>query len=213
MAGTVETEGGKSRRDVLKGLGATAAGVVASGVLSAEKAHADHGVINARSEDPNRPAVHAENAGFPGAAAGESVAVLGAGFTAVDGLGGIGVRGVTRAPDGAGVHAGAVGEGSNAPALRVEGDAQFSTARSGVIPAGQDSVFVSQPHLPGNHITVTLRGDPGGVNSGGQLPPFVVWVENVSGFPPPPGGNGFIVHLSRKVRKDTPFTYLLVKLG
>jgi hypothetical protein len=62
MAGRVGSEEGKSRRDVLRALGAAAAGVVAGGVLKAEEAQAGHGSVNAVSNSL-APAIHAENTG------------------------------------------------------------------------------------------------------------------------------------------------------
>jgi hypothetical protein len=60
MAGTVEPIEGKSRRDLLKALGAAAAGAVAGGVLKVDKAQADHGTLNATS-DTDIPAIHGDN--------------------------------------------------------------------------------------------------------------------------------------------------------
>ena len=60
MEGAMGPEEGKSRREVLKALGAAAAGAVAVGVLNVEEAEAGHGIINA-SSDSDRPAIHAEH--------------------------------------------------------------------------------------------------------------------------------------------------------
>jgi hypothetical protein len=59
--GVVDAEG-KSRRDVLRGLAAAAAGALAGGVVSADKAEAGHGTLNAVSNSSN-PAIHAESTG------------------------------------------------------------------------------------------------------------------------------------------------------
>lgn len=60
----VATDEGKTRRDLLKAIGAAAAGAVAGGVLGAERAEASHGIINATSNEESRPAIHAENTDF-----------------------------------------------------------------------------------------------------------------------------------------------------
>lgn len=60
MGRTIEAEEGRSRRDVLKALGATAAGAVAGSVLSANESKAGHGTVNAVS-DTFSPAIHGEN--------------------------------------------------------------------------------------------------------------------------------------------------------
>lgn len=63
MAGAEETAEGRSRRDLLKALGAAAAGAVAASVINSEKAEATHGNLNVVS-DTEKPAIHAENRGF-----------------------------------------------------------------------------------------------------------------------------------------------------
>jgi hypothetical protein len=86
--GSVAIEEGKSRRDVLKALGAAAAGAVAGGVLKPDSARADHGVINATSTDNTRPAVHAKHV-----AGGTAIEASSFDGTAVDASGGpIGVK-------------------------------------------------------------------------------------------------------------------------
>jgi hypothetical protein len=88
--------------------------------------------------------------------------------------------------------------------LQVDGAAKFSTAGSGTIPTNQDSVSVNQIKTTEfSHVTVTLTGDPGQAGSLPGFKPVVVWVERQP-------GTGFIVHMSKPVRVDTPFTYLVV---
>jgi hypothetical protein len=90
-------------------------------------------------------------------------------------------------------------------ALEVQGPAKFSTAGSGTILASQDSLFVDYRAVTAqSHITVTLTGNPGVPTSG--LPPVVLWVERRLG-----DKAGFVVHMTRKVGVDTPFTYLVVE--
>lgn len=263
MKGNVESQEGRSRRDLLKAFGAAAAGAVAGGVLNAEGAEAGHGIINA-SSDSDRPAIHAEhtNGEIVGGVAIEARAdpdygtairvtsadtgvdidvygsgikarcvefdcirgfsaletgVRGIGVTGVAGNGtevgvfgfggdprvtpGIGVRGLTQS--GVGVEAEALED--NATALRVLGSAQFSTAGSGTIAAGQDSASVTNATVTAlSHITVTLTGDPGQASSSPGAKPVVAWVERQP-------GTGFVVHMSRPVRFATPFTYLIVE--
>jgi hypothetical protein len=286
MAGADVSEGGKSRREVLKAVGAAAAGALAGGVLKADSAEAGHGVINASSNDPAKPAIHAEHTYSDGGAAIEARAsngtgllvtdaffgadiaayqngllvrcvesdcirahsdsdtgVRGTGVTGVIGHGtdvgvvgstswtkGVGVVGVTKEgisvlgevggrsnPRGVAVQGNAGGESSvgvlayaamdTATALQVQGRAQFSTASSGMIPAGQDSGAVSNPLVTvQSHVTVTLTGDPGQASSTPGTKPVVVWVERQP-------GTGFVVHLSRAVRMATQFTYLIVEPG
>lgn len=281
MAGTVEADEGKSRRDVLRALGAAAAGVVAGGVLKADEAEASHGVINATSNS-ERPAIHAENTGggpaavlaqsgpgpgptlvidggeFDGvrvnglgrgiqlftmetavwaestdhaavaAFSGDTTAITADGaFAGMSALGdefgvigrsrdrfgptGAGVEGSAlsgrgvRGISGTGVGVQAVAGSDAATALQVEGKAMFSTAGSGTIAAGEDSVVLTNPAVTGvSHITVTLTGDPGQASSAPGSKPVVVWVERQPGA-------GFVVHLSRPVRFATPFTYLIVE--
>src|SRR5918996_582571 len=89
MKGNVESQEGKSRRDLLKTLGAAAAGAVAGGVLSAEEAQAGHGTLNAVS-DTDSPAVHGENVvAGPGVegTSNEGPGVLGRGDVGVSAVG------------------------------------------------------------------------------------------------------------------------------
>jgi hypothetical protein len=201
--GTVETKTGRSRRDVLRGLAAAAAGAIAGGVLSTEKAEADHGTLNAASST-SAPAIHGANtsngAGVQGSSdSGDGVQGLSGSGDGVEGFSsfGIGVFGFSS------IAVGVLAEGPTA--LRVLGNADFSTAGSGTIPANQDSVFVGAPFVTAlSHVTVTLTGDPGQASSQPGFKPVVVWVERQP-------GTGFVVHMSRPVRVDTPFTYVVVE--
>jgi hypothetical protein len=66
-------------------------------------------------------------------------------------------------------------------------------------------VFVESSFVrPVSHVTVTLTGDPGQAGSAPGFKPVVVWVERQP-------GTGFVVHMSRPVRVNTPFTYLVVE--
>jgi hypothetical protein len=115
---------------------------------------------------------------------------------------GDGVVGYTS-ENGAGVRAVALYSSSTATALHVEGVAKFSTAGSGTIGSRQDSGFIPNSRVTAlSHITVTLTADPGTASTGG--PAVVVWVERQP-------GSGFLVHLSRRVARDTSFTYLIVE--
>lgn len=210
--GTANPEG-RSRRDVLRGLAAAAAGAVAGGVLSAEKAEAGHANNNFISFDEMIPAVHAENPSAYGTAIQvESTGLLGTGViasspsgTAVTGESldnGRGVLGFSARGVGVQAHS------SQGTALYVLGKAQFSSVGSGSIPANQASVFVSASLTTAlSHVTVTLTGDPGQAGSAPGLKPVVVWVERMPTAMPP----GFTVHMSKPVRVDTPFTYLIVE--
>jgi hypothetical protein len=247
--GMVDAEG-RSRREVIRGLAAAAAGAIAAGVLSADKAEAGHGTLNAVSNSFDNPAIHGENtAGGPavegtrngarGVLGGPSAGVEGSSFNigvrgdtpsgfAVLGASesGIGVRGesdsnigVEGVSDGVGVRGfsrdgiavdgwtfngtGVLARGPTA--LDVRGSAKFSTAASATILANQDSAFVSAPFVTAlSHVTVTLTGDPGQAASQPGFKPVVVWVERQP-------GTGFVVHMSRPVRVDTPFTFLVVE--
>jgi hypothetical protein len=217
--GTVDAEG-RSRRDVLRGLAAAAAGAIAGGVLSTEKAEASHGSLNAVSNSFPTPAIHGDNTaggtGVEGTGGNAGVRGIGAdtgvrgdgGFAGVWGDGGSnGVRGESDygtgvlglSSTGTGVYA------QGDPGLQVSGNAKFSTAGSGIIPANQDSVIVSAYFVTAlSHVTVTLTGDPGQAGSAPGFKPVVVWVERQP-------GTGFVVHMARPVRVDTPFTFLVVE--
>lgn len=85
------------------------------------------------------------------------------------------------------------------PALDVLGAAPFATAGAGVIAAHQKEAAVANPAVTAqSHVTVTLTDDPGGG--------AVEWVERQAGV-------GFVVHLTRKVKGETGFTYLVVEPG
>jgi hypothetical protein len=119
--------------------------------------------------------------------------------TGVEGRGFFGVSGVGDESAGVGVFASSL----NGRALVVAGTAQFLTAESGTIPAGQDSVFVFNRRVTGkSHITVTFIGSPGIPLAG--FPIVILWVERQP-------GNGFVIHLTRKTGQETPFTYLIVE--
>lgn len=64
MLDAVKFGKGNSRRDVLRALGAAAAGAATAGLLRADEAEASHGIINATSNEEIRPALHAENTAF-----------------------------------------------------------------------------------------------------------------------------------------------------
>lgn len=86
-------------------------------------------------------------------------------------------------------------------ALDVVGKARFSTAGSGTVLAGQESVLVTDAAATADsHIMVTLVGDPGARS--------VRWVSRTAG--------AFTVHLTSapaNKRPATPFTYLIVEPG
>ena len=85
-------------------------------------------------------------------------------------------------------------------ALQVQGKAKFSTAGSGVVPAGQASVFVADPDVTNeSHISVTLVTNP--------VWRLLMWVERDP-------GDGFTVHLTpapTSRRLETHFTYLITE--
>jgi hypothetical protein len=100
---------------------------------------------------------------------------------------------------------GVLASSNDGDALRVDGRARFTTARSGVIPLGQDKTFVSNSAVTSeSHITATLTGSPGSVVTG--FPAVIQWLERRPGL-------GFVIHLTRKVGQATPFTYLIVEPG
>lgn len=112
---------------------------------------------------------------------------------------GIGVNG--NSDSGVGGHF----SSNSGTALAVEGKAVFSTVGSAVIPAFQDSGFVSNQAVTGeSHISATLAGNPGPVITG--FPAVIQWVERRPGL-------GFVLHLTRRVGQVTPFTYLIVEPG
>lgn len=237
--GSSEQEGSRSRRHILKALGAAVAGGLAGAVMSPKQALA-HGGFH---QDFNGvdPAIHGNNlnggpgvegtsatgAGVRGEGAvgvigeGASVGLSGQGSTGVVGEGFVGVEahgtssGVfALSEDGRAVHgqtSTGVGLSALSPstgtgvALLVRGKAKFSTAGSGVIPRGEDSGEIQSLSItPESHITVTFTGNPGVPLAG--FPVSVLWVER---FP----GLKAIIHLTRSVGRDTPFTYLIVDPG
>lgn len=86
-------------------------------------------------------------------------------------------------------------------ALNVRGKARFSTGGSGVVPTGQNSVFVADVDVTEeSHISVTLASNPGSR--------VVSWVER------DPDAGGFTVHMSSaspNKRPETLFTYLVTE--
>jgi hypothetical protein len=232
-AAAADPDTDRSRRALLKGLGVAAAGVVVGGVLTPEEAEA-HGTLHQESNNGD-PAIHGNNTDGGAGVEGTSSQAAGVhgtgGFWGVVGVGnGIGVEGRTVGGGGTGVvgsgfggvegrsdssgtgvwgrSATGVGVEASCPsgiALNVIGPARFSTAGAGIIPAQQNSIFVSNPAITAvSHITMTLTGNPGAVASG--IPAVVVWVERQP-------GTGFVARLSRKVTNATPFTYLIVEPG
>lgn len=240
MEKTVESEDRKSRRDVLKALGAAAAGTAAGSVLSAKEAQASHGTLNASSATGN-PAIHGDNTadgegvvgtsssgiGVRGNSDAGTAGVRGSGHIGVEGLGntaGVSGQGNFRGVQGTGTFVGVSGQGdqigaegfslsgigvfastTSGIALQVQGQAKFSTAGSGTILVNDDSASVSNVAVTASsHITVTLTGDPGQAGSAPGFKPVVVWVERDP-------GTGFTIHLSKPVRVNTPFTYLILE--
>ena len=88
----------------------------------------------------------------------------------------------------------------NGLALRVLGQAEFSNAGEGVIPAFRSS---SGPVTPPNglpavcNVLVTLTSDPGYFN-------FVRWIEIARGH--------FTVHLTARTPRDVTFRYLVIQI-
>jgi hypothetical protein len=169
---------------------------------------------------------HSGGGAISAAAHGDVHAVEGIAYPDESGPG-FGVRGISSLPDGfgdgpgVGVH-GQSGTGvgvlgttatgievearsDQGIALVVNGMAVFSTAGGSTIPLGQSSMFVSDSAVTDeSHITATLTGSPGSFVSG--FPPVIQWLERQP-------GQGFVIHLTRKVGQATPFTYLIVEPG
>lgn len=86
-------------------------------------------------------------------------------------------------------------------ALNVRGKARFSTGGSGVVPTGQNSVFVADVDVTeDSHISVTVVSDPGSR--------VFSWVKR------DPDAGGFTVHMpsaSPNKRPETHFTYLVTE--
>jgi hypothetical protein len=149
MAGGVEHEEGKSRREILKTLGAAAAGAVAGGVLRSDEAQAGHGVINATSNSVDKPAIHAENT----AEFGPGVVidtVLGTGLR-VNGSPGISASGGERSAIIAG---GGDGHGVEAYAIETSAVSGRSEQYQGIDGEGQDGVTGRSLEIygPGNGV-------------------------------------------------------------
>jgi hypothetical protein len=136
MEGAIKSDEGRSRRDVLRALGAAAAGAVAGGVLKAEQAEASHGVINAFS-DSDKPAIHAENSSGLGPAI-EATADYGTGVVVRAGSYGA----VIRSFDETAVDAFSEnGRAVSAEAIETSAIFGHSTQYAGVEGSGEDGVI------------------------------------------------------------------------
>jgi len=138
--------------------------------------------------------------------AGESDVGVGVAGNSPNGVGVVGsTSGDEEAPGtGVGVKASAqLGSGLGGPsdgtALQVLGRAAFTSVGSGVVPAGESSVTIEDPHATeSSHISVTLASDPGQRE--------VRWVERDAG--------SFTVHLTpapRARRPETDLTYTILE--
>jgi hypothetical protein len=158
------------------------------------------GVMGDITSDTGTGVLGVNNGSGPGVKGlSDGTAVRGEGAVGVSGFSSTGVGVLGEADNGIGVYA----SSNSFIALYVQGPATFSTAGSGVIPAGQNSAFVANPAVTSqSHVTVTLTGNP--VGSGLSLPPVVQWVERQPGA-------GFVVHLISRVGAATPLTYLIVE--
>jgi hypothetical protein len=88
-------------------------------------------------------------------------------------------------------------------ALRLGGKVRLSTVSHGTIPAGSDSVTVPHGHVTADsHISITFTSDPGNAS--------VSWISRVAAGPLGVGGS-FTVHLDRRIRNDTTFTYSILE--
>lgn len=241
MARAIESEQGTSRRDVLKALGAAAAGAVAGGVLKAENVEAGHGTINGTGDGQFRPGVHGFNPD-PG-----GVGVEGSSLTDGFGMWGRGYIGV----QGTGSSAGIWGNVSNAYGTGVLGESDkgvgvegYSHGAAGVLGGarGLDAVGVKAEDFHGYGTALQVEGPAkfetaaAGNIPAGQDRAFVSnrsvtdlshVTVTLTGDPgqasSAPGsgavpvwverrsGTGFVVHMSRPVRFATPFTYLIVE--
>jgi hypothetical protein len=241
MAGAGEFAEGKSRRDLLKTLGAAAAGAVAGGVLKAENAEAGHGTVNGTGDGQFRPGVHGFNPD-PG-----GVGVEGSSLTDGFGMWGRGYIGV----QGTGSSAGIWGNVSNAYGTGVLGESDkgvgvegYGHEGAGVVGGarGVDAVGVKAEDFHGYGIALQVEGPArfetaaAGTIPAGQESAFVsnrsvTGLSHVTitltGDPgqasSAPGskpvvawverqpGTGIVVHMSRAVRFATPFTYLIVE--
>lgn len=231
------TEEGKSRRDVLKALGAAAAGAVAGGVLMGEQAEASHGSLNATSDNEFRPAVHGENT-FP-----FGVAIVGSALpygTGVSGRGGVGVyafgtqtgvyveshdfglivnglgdgvgRGVSVENANVGVRAVGQEVGVEAITFSSTGAALRVRGKASFSTAGKGTILADRDSASVSDTDVTALSHvtvtlTGDPGQASSAPGSKPVVVWVERQP----GTGFIVHLSRAVRFATPFTYLIVE--
>ncbi|MGH6795402.1 MAG: hypothetical protein ACREDD_00175 [Methylocella sp.] len=92
-------------------------------------------------------------------------------------------------------------------ALKVEGKAAFATAGNGAIQAGMSHITVPETHVTSqSHITVTLNGNPGNraIFCPWRRAAAVDWIERIAGV-------SFVIHLSKTLANNTPFSYLIVE--
>lgn len=233
---TIAGGGDRSRRDLLRALGAAAAGVVAGGVLGTGKAQA-HGTAHYDSNTVD-PAVHGNNtSSFDGsvgvhgtAVSGIGIGVLGEGDPGVLGRGktfsdgvsglaefGAGVRGFSqggpgvfgRSTDDVGV------EGSSERFIGVHASSDQGTA---LFVAGKAKFATSRSGtIPSGQDSVIVSNPA--VTALSHITATLTGSPGVflSGFPPViqwlerQPAQGFVIHLTRKVGQATPFTYLIVE--
>ena len=228
----------RTGRRRLFALGAAGLGVIAGLGLRSNTAAAAHGSpVLGVSSDPAEAGVrgdhHTGGIGVHGTSGsgdgvrGEAASSLHAGVTGINsdpGFNAAGVRGFGagngmgvdgQSVDGSGVsgssHNGiGVSAGSlngiafeafapaGIAAIRVGGKARFSTVGGGSIPAKASSAFVTHLSVTASsHVTVALTSDPG---SGA----VVQWIERAP-------GSGFTVHLDRRARDGTSFSFFIVE--
>jgi hypothetical protein len=239
--GSVATDGRRSRRDLLKAIGAATAGAVAGGVLTADDAEASHGTVNGTGDSQFRPGVH----GFNPAPGG--VGVEGSSLTDGFGMWGRGYVGV----QGTGSSAGIWGNGSNAYSTGVLGESDRGVGVEGTSHEGAgvlggargiSAVGVKAEDFHGTGTALQVEGPakfataaagiiPTGQDSALVSNRSVTDLSHITvtltGDPgqasSAPGskpvvvwverrpGSGFIVHMSRPVRFATPFTFLIVE--
>jgi len=83
--------------------------------------------------------------------------------------------------------------------VKVEGKTAFATAGNGVIQAGLSHITVPETHVTSeSHITVTLTGSPGNKAAA------VHRIERIAGV-------DFVIHISKKLARRAPFSYLIVE--
>lgn len=116
---------------------------------------------------------------------------------------GTGVRGRCTALGGVGVHA--VHDFPDGRGLRVEGRSQFSTVIDGTIPAGSDTISVSDSRVTsGSEVVVVLAGDPGGLAIGKRtIRNGLSWVSVAAGT--------FTVRLMMTAPSAVPFRAFIVE--